>query len=110
MPITEFATLELLPHPNPSIPNPFSVSPLRDHLRLIAEKQSAISGYPVFFFTSLRSDSNPSPHSAIFYLLSGWSSVPAHYDWIQGQTNQDLLKLTKDIIGVKGLAHIDVDF
>ncbi|KAJ3744478.1 hypothetical protein DFH05DRAFT_1495388 [Lentinula detonsa] len=104
MPITEFATLEVLglsTDNSPSITQP----PLIDHLRLVAEKQSAVSGYPVLFFESL----SPTSKST-FYLVSGWRSVEAHYEWIQSQTNQELLVLLKDFIGVKGLAHIDVDF
>ncbi|KAJ3930548.1 MAG: hypothetical protein NXY57DRAFT_1011617, partial [Lentinula lateritia] len=87
---------------NPSL---IAQSPLIDHLRLVAEKQSAVSGYPVLFFESLSPDSK-----SIFYLISGWSSVAAHYEWIHSQTNQELLVLLKDFVGVKGLAHVSVDF
>ncbi|KAJ3881015.1 hypothetical protein F5051DRAFT_398185 [Lentinula edodes] len=102
MPVTEFATLEVLDSSNPSL---IAQPLLIDHLRLVAEKQSAVSGYPVLFFESLSPDSK-----SIFYLISGWSSVAAHYEWIHSQTNQELLVLLKDIVGVKGLAHVSVDF
>ncbi|KAJ4477268.1 hypothetical protein J3R30DRAFT_3244556, partial [Lentinula aciculospora] len=102
MTITVFATLEVLASSNvQSIIQP----PLINHLSLVAEKQSAVSGFPILFFESLSPESK-----STFYLISGWTSIAAHHEWIQSQTNQELLVLLKDIVSVKGLAHIDVDF
>ncbi|KAE9394414.1 hypothetical protein BT96DRAFT_745958, partial [Gymnopus androsaceus JB14] len=68
----------------------------------VAERQSAVSGYPVVFFESVHSGS-------IFYLISGWTSVSAHHFWIESQANQELLALLTGIVGIKGLVHLDID-
>lgn len=98
MSITEFASLELK-HPHALSAPPPAFTTL---LHRLAAQQSARSGYPLFFFT------DPARPDWL-HLITGWSSVPAHEDWIASAQNQELLSHFGQFLEVKGLVHLDLD-
>ncbi|TFY80034.1 hypothetical protein EWM64_g3978 [Hericium alpestre] len=97
MPVTEFATLELIA--------PFKVhhSDVLPIFRTLSKRQAAWSGYPLYFYQNTAKPSE-------IYLISGWKDVPAHYEWIASQGNQELLTMFKPYLDVKDLVHLDLDF
>lgn len=94
MTITEFATLAIKSPYHPNSPE------LLVHLREAAKRQSAWSGYPLHFFFD---------DTSRIYLLSGWKSVEAHYEWIRSTGNQELMEVLADYLEVEGLVHADVE-
>ncbi|KAA1469277.1 hypothetical protein DENSPDRAFT_757529, partial [Dentipellis sp. KUC8613] len=96
MPVTEVAILNLIP------PHEFRSPTLLPLFRLLAKRQSAWSGFPLRFFQ------NTSKEGEI-YLVSGWKDVPAHYEWIASDANQELLELLKSYLTVASLMHLEID-
>lgn len=97
MSVTEFAVLEARA--------PYTVdSPIvRAFLQRVAQRQSTWSGYPLLFF---RHEKTP----AIIFLISGWKDVPAHYEWIASEGNQELLGEAESILAVKDFHHLEINF
>src|ERR1700759_3164876 len=99
MTITEFVTFELIaPH---TLENPDPL--LAELFGRGAQAQAAWSGHELHFFT------NPATPSEL-YLISGWKDVSAHEKWIASDQNQELMKKFGQLLEVKGLAHLDMDF
>jgi hypothetical protein len=44
------------------------------------------------------------------YLITGWHDVDAHLQWIASDRNQELLKVAKTFLEIKGMVHLDIDF
>ncbi|KAJ3540390.1 hypothetical protein NM688_g6231 [Phlebia brevispora] len=95
--ITELATLEIIP------PSSASSSNLMSFLREASTRQGARSGYPVLFFQDAQSPTT-------LYLISGWQSISAHEAWIASEENQTLLRNMSQLLRVKGLVHIAINF
>jgi len=97
MPITELAILEIV--------NPYTAtSPLiREFFRKVSFRQAKWSGYPLLFFESTNSPSQ-------VYLISGWTSVEAHGEWIASAENQALPKEGEGLITVIDLMHVEIEF
>ncbi|KAI0707717.1 hypothetical protein C8Q76DRAFT_572215, partial [Earliella scabrosa] len=96
MAITEIATLKLVPSytwDSPAIQSFFAT---------LSVQQAAWSGYPLRFFED-------TSNARVIYLITGWKSIPAHYEWIASDQNQKLLERAKGLIEVAGLQHADVD-
>ncbi|KAI0647464.1 hypothetical protein C8Q79DRAFT_629654 [Trametes meyenii] len=91
MPVTEIATLKLVP--------PFVwISPeVQSFFSAVSTQQAAWSGYPLHYFEDT--------FNANVYILTGWLSVPAHHEWIKSDQNQALLVRGKSLIDVVGLRH-----
>jgi hypothetical protein len=97
MTITEFALLKL------KAPYTVTSDPLPELLKLVRERQSAWSSFPLLFFTEANDKS-------IVYILSGWDSVAAHEEWIKSEGNQDLLKKFGSYLEDVTLRHLDLAF
>ncbi len=95
--VTELATLEVKPPLTPSS------SHVQNFLQKVARAQEAWSNYPVLFFQNVRSTN-------VIYLISGWESISAHGVWIASEENHSLLKEAANIVEVKGLMHLAIDF
>ncbi|KAJ3014373.1 hypothetical protein NUW54_g1320 [Trametes sanguinea] len=95
MPVTEIATLRLnSPHIWDS---PASQSFFAD----VAAQQAAWSGYLLHYF---QDTSDP----LVIYILTGWESVSAHFDWIKSEQNQKLLERGEGLMEVVGLQHVNL--
>lgn len=118
-PITELAFLNLIP------PTTLQTPKLIADFLSASQAQSSWSGYPLYFFFSHKNakglkaeGSNEAATSGTpaltttIYLISGWTSVQAHNEWIASPKNQELLKFFGDagMMEVGGLAHLDIDF
>ncbi len=96
MTVTEFATLKLLS------PHTWDAPDIQAFFRTLSVQQGAWSGYPLRFFAD-------TTDPQLIYLITGWESVPAHYEWIASEQNQKLLERGKGMLEVEGLAHAEVD-
>lgn len=114
MTITEVALLKITaPHTwsSPSI--------IRFFLDLSA-KQSACSGYPLLFLRRIHVDQSSAStphadHTALAeetLLVSGWQSLAAHLEWIEGGINQELLRQASEeqLLTVGLFMHLDIHF
>lgn len=105
MPITELAILSLS-HPYTTLtPN------LKQTFLIATAAQAVWSSYPVYLF----SDSHPSnpgdgQGASAVYLVSGWESVDAHYEWIKSGENQRWMKELGQWLGEVQLRHLDFAF
>ncbi|KAG2106750.1 uncharacterized protein F5147DRAFT_578658 [Suillus discolor] len=97
MPVTEFASLSLIP------PNTLSDPHIIDFFSKVSSWQSSSSGYPLTFFT------NPAEPAEI-YLITGWDDVRAHERWIASSRNQELLQIAEAFLNIIGMVHLDLDF
>jgi hypothetical protein len=97
MPITEFASLSLIP------PNTLSDTHIIHLFSKISSWQSSTSGYLLTFFT------NPAEPAEI-HLITGWDDVRAHEKWIASSRNQELLQIAKGFLNIIGMVHLDLDF
>lgn len=97
MPITEFASLSLIP------PNTLSDSHVVDLFSKVSSWQSSSSGYSLNFFT------NPAEPAEI-HLITGWDDVCAHEKWIASSRNQELLQIAEGFLNIIGMVHLDLDF
>ncbi|KAF8222485.1 hypothetical protein L208DRAFT_1413372 [Tricholoma matsutake] len=97
MPITEFAIFQLL-HPHT-----FHSGSAADLFRKLNAWQAEISTYPLYFFADKVVPST-------IYLISGWHNVDAHMQWVASDRNQELLRVAKPLLTVKGMVHLDIDF
>jgi hypothetical protein len=104
MAITELAILKILP--------PFSLtSPqIQSFFRSVSKYQSAHSGYRLFYYRDL--PESIQSHTMLVYLISGWTSVAAHMEWIATDTNQELLRIAKEeaFLEVQSLLYLEIDF
>lgn len=102
--VTEFAFLNLV------LPTTLETPKLVLGFLDAAVAQPSWSGYPLHLFYSTK-ESSDAPATTI-YIISGWASVPAHYEWIASPKNQELLKFFGDegLMTVGGVAHLDIDF
>lgn len=96
MPVTEIAFLEFTPSVTWTTPN------ISTYFRLVSQRQSTWSGYPLFFFTDTIGSK--------ITLVAGWESVDAHNGWIASEGNQELLRLLGPYLKVVGLVHLDMNF
>lgn len=96
MTVTEFATLKLVS------PHTWTSPDVQAFFQTLSAQQGAWSGYPLRFFAD-------TTDSQLIYLITGWESVAAHYEWIASEQNQALLERAKGMIEVEGLAHAEVD-
>ncbi|KAH7929631.1 hypothetical protein BV22DRAFT_1029259 [Leucogyrophana mollusca] len=99
MPITELASLEFIPPYNLTHP------PVAAIFRTLTAQQGSCSGYPLLFFTN----ADPSSPNEI-YLLTGWQDEEAHWKWIAGKENQDLLVAIVPYLKVRDMVHLTFDF
>ncbi|KAG2031620.1 hypothetical protein BDR03DRAFT_972188 [Suillus americanus] len=97
MPITEFASLSLIP------PNILSDPHVVEFFSKVSSWQSSSSGYSLNFFT------NPA-ESAEIHLITGWDDVHAHEKWIASSRNQELLQIAEGLLNIIGMVHLDLDF
>ncbi|KAG2154090.1 hypothetical protein DEU56DRAFT_772888 [Suillus clintonianus] len=97
MPITEFASLSLIP------PNKLSDPHVVDLFSKVSSWQASSSGYPLCFFT------NPEEPAEI-HLITGWDDVRAHERWIASSRNQELLQTAEGFLNIIGMVHLDLDF
>ncbi|KAG1734311.1 hypothetical protein EDB19DRAFT_1727912 [Suillus lakei] len=97
MPITEFASLSLIP------PNKLSDPHVVDLFSKVSSWQSASSGYSLTFFT------NPEEPTEI-HLITGWDDVHAHEKWIASSKNKELLQIAEGLLDIIGMVHLDLDF
>jgi hypothetical protein len=97
MPITEFASLSLIP------PNTLSDPHVVDLFSKVSSCQSSSSGYPLIYFT------NPAEPAEI-HLITGWEDVRAHEKWIASSRNQELLQIAEGLLNIIGMVHLDLDF
>ena len=97
MTITEFASLKL------NAPYTVTSDPLPELLKLVRERQSAWSSYPLLYFTDASDKS-------VVHILSGWDSVSAHEEWIKSEGNQDLLKNFASYLEDVTLRHLNFAF
>ncbi|KAI0780516.1 hypothetical protein BD413DRAFT_497711 [Trametes elegans] len=95
MPVTEIATLRLI-HPHT-----WDSTEIRSFFSDVAQQQAAWSGYALHYFHDM-SDEH------VVYILTGWESVEAHYEWIRSEQNQMLLERGRGLIEVVGLKHARV--
>ncbi|KAJ3568298.1 hypothetical protein NP233_g5806 [Leucocoprinus birnbaumii] len=104
-PITEFAFLNLVPPT--TLETPRFVAGLREG----SVAQAAWSGYPFHVFSSTKQSDDGSENIAI-YIIAGWASVAAHYEWIRSPKNQEIMGFFRDagLMSLGGLAHLDIDF
>ena len=96
MPVTEIATLKL-----PST-QAWESPDIQAFFGAFSDKQTQWKGSASDYFQDV---SDPS----LIYVIRGWESVPAHYDWIASTPNQELLQLAKGLIDVESLIHIKSD-
>ena len=96
MTVTEFATLKLVS------PHTWTSPDVQAFFQTLSAQQGAWSGYPLRFFAD-------TTDPQLIYLITGWESVAAHYEWISSEQNQALLERAKGMIEVEGLAHAEVD-
>ncbi|RPD66545.1 hypothetical protein L226DRAFT_557589 [Lentinus tigrinus ALCF2SS1-7] len=96
MTVTEFATLKLLS------PCTWDSPGIQVFFQTLAVQQAEWSGYPLRFFEDVSDTST-------IYLITGWKSVPAHYEWIASEQNKTLLERSKGMIEVVGLEHAELD-
>lgn len=96
MPVTEIAFLQFSPSVTWDTPK------IGTYFRLLSQRQSAWSGYPLIFFTDTKGEK--------ITLVSGWDSVEAHNGWIASEGNQELLKLLGPYLTVEGLVHLELRF
>ncbi|KAJ5959399.1 uncharacterized protein N7479_006549 [Penicillium vulpinum] len=97
MPVTELALLRR----KAQVPSSSAKSTLLEAQKL----QTEYSGHQV---TYLRQIEDPES----FYLLGGWESVEKHTrggQWIQSETNQNLLAKVKDSLDISWMFHLDLD-
>ncbi|KIK46528.1 hypothetical protein CY34DRAFT_800385 [Suillus luteus UH-Slu-Lm8-n1] len=97
MPITEFASLSLIP------PNTLSDPHVVDLFSKVSSWQSSSSGYPLTYFT------NPAEPAEI-HLITGWDNVRDHEKWIVSSRNQELLQIAEGLLNIIGMVHLDLDF
>jgi hypothetical protein len=104
-PVTEFAFLNLVP------PTSLETPKLVSGFLTAASAQSSWSGHPLYFFYADKRSEEGNTTTTV-YLISGWASVQAHYEWIASPENQELLRFFGDagLMNVGGLAHLDIDF
>ncbi|EIN07010.1 hypothetical protein PUNSTDRAFT_71700 [Punctularia strigosozonata HHB-11173 SS5] len=103
--ITEFATLRL------NSPHKWDSLTTIDFFRALSADQRAWSGYPLLYFRDV--DAPDDSGCERVYLLSGWKSVEAHYEWIEGAANQALLEKgvgDGKLLSVEGFAHVAIVF
>ncbi|KAH9852740.1 hypothetical protein C2E23DRAFT_148146 [Lenzites betulinus] len=93
MPVTEIAVLKLLSR------HSWDSAETRSFFAAVASQQAAWSGYPLHYFQD-------TSDASVVYILTGWESVPAHWEWIKSEPNQKLLELGKGLIEVVGLNHV----
>ncbi|KAG1816571.1 hypothetical protein EV424DRAFT_1513567 [Suillus variegatus] len=98
MPVTEFASLSLIP-PNSTLSDPHVI----DFFSKVSSWQSSSSGYPLNFFTN-------SAEPAEIYLITGWDDVRAHERWIASSRNQELLQIAEAFLNIIGMVHLDLNF
>ncbi|TFK90286.1 hypothetical protein K466DRAFT_583877 [Polyporus arcularius HHB13444] len=96
MTVTEFATLRLASSHTWESPD------VQAFFQTLAVQQAEWSGYPLHFFED-------TSDTRIIYLITGWTSVPAHYEWIASEQNQVLLEKAKGLIEVVALEHAELD-
>jgi len=97
MPITEFASLSLIP------PNKLSDPHVIELFSKVSSWQASSSGYQLCFFT------NPDEPAEI-HLITGWDGVAAHDEWIKSSRNQELLQNGRNFLNIMGMVHLDLDF
>ncbi|KAH8813829.1 hypothetical protein DL96DRAFT_1505161 [Flagelloscypha sp. PMI_526] len=95
MPVTELATFTLKPSVLPNDPILLNI------LDSASVQQSKWSGIPLLFFQDGQTR---------IYLLSGWQSVEAHYEWIATDENKKLMEQLTPLIENVELVHLDIDF
>ncbi|EAU88897.1 hypothetical protein CC1G_12299 [Coprinopsis cinerea okayama7 len=95
MSITELAVLKLN---QPILTNPFPRL-----FNLVISRQSAWSGFPLFYY------SEPQIEDTV-YLISGWKDASSHWEWIKSDGNQELLTLFKPYIVDMKLHHLNIPF
>ncbi len=96
MRVTEIATLNITP------PHRWVSPDTQAFFGTLANQQAEWSGYPLRFFED-------TTDTQVVYLITGWKSVSAHYEWIASEQNQKLLERAKGLIDVAGLEHAEVD-
>lgn len=96
MAVTEFATLRLASSHTWESPD------VQAFFQTLAIQQAEWSGYPLRFFED-------TSDTRIIYLITGWTSVPAHYEWIASEQNQVLLGQAKGLIEVVAVEHAALD-
>lgn len=95
--VTELATLQI------KSPLTLSSPHVQNFLRNVSRAQAAWSSYPVLFFQDVKSTN-------VIYLISGWESTSAHDVWIASEENQSLLKEASQLVEVKGIMHLSINF
>ncbi|TEB39647.1 hypothetical protein FA13DRAFT_1723875 [Coprinellus micaceus] len=104
MPITELAILSLS-HPHTTLtPN------LKETFLQATAAQAAWSSYPVYLFSESGPDPGDGQGASTVYLVSGWDSVDAHYEWIKSEENQRWMKELGQWLGEVQLRHLDFAF
>ncbi|KAI0723852.1 hypothetical protein C8T65DRAFT_627662 [Cerioporus squamosus] len=96
MTVTEFATLRL------ASSYTWDSSEIQAFFQTLAVQQAEWSGYPLRFFED-------TTDTRIIYIITGWESVPAHYEWIASVQNQNLLEKAKGLIELVDLEHAELD-
>ncbi|KAI0362562.1 hypothetical protein OH77DRAFT_63240 [Trametes cingulata] len=92
MPVTEIATLKLVP------PHHWNSPETQAFFGDVAAQQAAWSSYPLHYFQD-------ASDAQTVYILTGWASVAAHFEWIESAQNQALLERSKGLIEVVDLQH-----
>ncbi|KDQ61222.1 hypothetical protein JAAARDRAFT_32224 [Jaapia argillacea MUCL 33604] len=104
MTITEFACLQFT-DPKHTFHSPDILS----LFRMLSERQSTWSTYPLLFLQSKPSEpGNDSP--ALIYLMTGWEDEAAHWEWIKSEENQALVGLFGPCLEIRWMVHLDCEF
>jgi hypothetical protein len=111
MPILEHAIFTLTNPPSKDELSSYLIERIRGPIAL----QAAHSGYPVYLFHSVPIGTGVSnggeKRTSKLHLLSGWKTAPAHWEWIQSETNQRLMAQLNESgwLEFDILRHLDVD-
>ena len=95
MPVTEIATLRLLPSHTWESPT------IQAFFKAFSDGQTEFMGSPSSYFQDAQDQS-------VVYVVKAWESVSAHGEWIASAPNQGLLEMAKGLLEVRGLMHVNI--
>ncbi|KAJ7453074.1 hypothetical protein FB451DRAFT_1520099 [Mycena latifolia] len=97
MPITELATLELI------APCTLQSTSLLKLLKILAQRQSAHSAFPLAFFSDTRSPTR-------IYILSGWHSLQASHTWLNSTEWLEMAIVLENLRELTSRLYLDISF
>ncbi|KAG8958111.1 hypothetical protein FRC03_009447 [Tulasnella sp. 419] len=106
MTVTEFVTFQLKEAGDPRKNQHFM-----SLITSLSSRQLAWSGFPVVVLTdAVEGETSVASKQAIIHLVSGWTSIEAHQEWMTSEKNHDLLLGLGPLVDMKQLVHLDSGF